>query len=122
MKDIDLSFASFIPSLLKSVPELVPLYQEHITDNFNELLPHVFFGEVTRFVVSNYKARQNLEALKRIFDFLDRGINSKDEKLQELISVSFLENLLPEEGEEECFHEIKNLLSKSLQTELKLYE
>jgi len=119
MTCVNLSFESFIPSLLQAVPELVPVYEEHMIDNFDELLPHVFMGDVTRFVVSSYKNKENLVSVKKILDLLDQAIRSEDEKLQELVSVSFLENLPQEEA---CFNDIKKLMSDDLRDELALYE
>jgi len=46
---------SLIERLLASVPDLRGVYDEHISDN-DELLPHVFFGDVTRFAIENAAA------------------------------------------------------------------
>lgn len=115
---MNLTYDSFIPLLLQKLPELLPLYEEHMDDNFNELLPHVLFGDITRFVVSSYEEKKNLASLQRIFTLLDKAIQSKDNELRILISVSFLENLPQDKV---CFPEIKRLLSPALQKELELY-
>lgn len=113
-----LSFNAFIPHLIKSVPELIPLYDEHINE-YDEMLEHVFLGEVTRFIESSYKSKNKSYVLNRIFELFDSVFNSEDEKLVELISVSFLENLTKDD---EDYRNIKNMLSRSMQNELRLYE
>jgi hypothetical protein len=40
----------FIEEMLRKVPELRPYYQEHLVD-YDELLPHDFMGDVTRYVM-----------------------------------------------------------------------
>jgi hypothetical protein len=36
-------------------PDPFTLLDEHVEDNFGEILPHVFFGDLTRFIVSTYE-------------------------------------------------------------------
>ena len=113
-----LNFFSFIKMLLESVPELKSVYDEHI-DDYDELLEHVFMGDVTRFAETLYKRDPNSECLVRLLSFLDKAFLTNDKKLQELISVSFLENL---SQDDECYLGIKQLLSDALHRELSLYE
>jgi len=89
------STVSFVRELLLRVPELQSVYDMHIDDH-DELLPHVFLGEVTRYVVQQVQsgAGETSQPLSRILDFFEQSVESQDEKLQELISVSFLENLV----------------------------
>ena len=90
---------AFVLSLIKIVANLNRLYDEHIED-YDELLPHVFFGELTRYVVNLYKSildcssdTKRWDELDTILVYLENGISGNDEKVQELIAVSFLENL-----------------------------
>jgi hypothetical protein len=46
------STISFVQDLVRQFQELRNLLKEHQEDNFGELLPHVFLGDVTRYVVS----------------------------------------------------------------------
>jgi len=98
----------FIEGLVGRYPRLKPIFDEHVSDNFGEVLPHLFFGDLTRYVVSRFLAVESgaehesaaseaeLEAL--LSDFEDAYVGG-DEEIQELISVSFLESL-PRPGEE----------------------
>ena len=54
----------FCEELIHKVPLLAGLLKEHIED-YDELLHHVFMGEVSRYVVSHREGR------KQIGDFLD---------------------------------------------------
>ena len=74
------------------------VYDKHIED-YDELLPHVFFGDLTRYVVELYKAtldcsqdKSKWDELDTILSYLEDGISGNDEEIQELIAVSFLEN------------------------------
>jgi len=89
---------SFVRSLATRWPGLGPILEEHINDNFGEILPHVFFGDLTRYVLSLLgEASRGDEAARRelreILDYLEETYAGGDVELQELIFVSFLENL-----------------------------
>ena len=118
MIEARLSFLSFIKLLLENVPELKSVYDEHI-DDYDEFLEHVLMGDVTRFAEVLYKNDPNSECLVRLLSFLDKAFLTKDKKLQELISVSFLENL---SRDDECYFGIRQLLSDVLRQKLSLYE
>jgi hypothetical protein len=111
--------------LLARVPELQPLYNEHIEDN-GELLPHVFMGDVTRFVVSlhakslgkRFDSIESRRTLMKILDFFEENMRGADD-VQELISVSFLENL---DQSAENYASLKSYFGGSLLDELSKYE
>ena len=109
-----------VSQLLDRVPELGSLYDEHIQDN-NELLPHVFFGDVTRYVVQEMRCRESQpsQPVQRILSFLEQCMVSGDEQVNELISVSFLENLL---GEDDVLANLKKLMGPNLAREFAAYE
>jgi hypothetical protein len=72
------SETAFIAELLADVPGLRPSYLEHLDDNFGELLPHVFFGDVTDWAVEQHPAAKRgsataEEALTRLLNFLESG-------------------------------------------------
>jgi hypothetical protein len=95
---------AFVRSLVERFPALRPLLHEHLADNFGEMLPHVFFGDLTRRVLSLLDPSEDKEVFERrselrdILTVLEAAYASGDEELQELISVSFLEHL-PRPGE-----------------------
>jgi hypothetical protein len=45
---------TFVGRLLQVLPELKSTYEQHLADN-DLLLPHVFMGDVTRFVIGRMK-------------------------------------------------------------------
>ncbi|WP_156886038.1 DUF7674 family protein [Rheinheimera baltica] len=112
-----ISFQTFMNLLLEEVPELSIAYSEHI-DDYDELIEHVFMGDVTRFSEELYFENPDSEVLKRLLHFIDRAFAVEDEKLKELISVSFLENL---SRDEKSFEGIRGLLSAKLVEELSKY-
>lgn len=98
----------FIERLVGRYPILKPIFDEHVSDNFGEVLPHLFFGDLTRYTVSRFldvdseAVPQGLEAgpeLRRLLNDIEDTYSDGDEEIQELISASFLENL-PRPGEQ----------------------
>jgi len=87
---------SFVSSMVARFPSLYRLLEDHIRDNAGEVLPHVFFGEVTRYVLSLLVAARGeprRELIGDVLSYLEEAYAAGDEELRELISVSFLENL-----------------------------
>jgi hypothetical protein len=115
----------FVRDLLLQVPDLQPLYKEHVEDN-DELLPHVFMGDVTRFIVAlnadslseGPDSTASERTLTKALDFLEQGMHKAD-KVRELVAVSFLENL---DQSDENYPSLKSHLGKSLLEQLAKYE
>jgi hypothetical protein len=114
---------SFVRSMVGRFPGLYGPLEEHIEANFGELLPHVFFGDVTRYVVSLFLATRSSACLaprrelRDILSYLEEAYAAGDEELRELISVSFLENL-PRPGESGA--EVRELVGPNLKSQLLL--
>ncbi len=112
---------AFVRSIVARFPGLTVLLEEHIKD-FDEVLPHVFFGDLTRHVVSlallanTGGERAAAQELCGILDFLEETYAMGSIELQELISVSFLENL-PRPSEEGS--EIRAMVGPSLSHQLR---
>lgn len=88
-----------IERLVQAVPDLVPLYNEHITD-YDEVLPHVFFGDVVRYLTQDFSGpdvrvlrEQHHRHVLKVLRILDDAIMLADPDVLELLSVSFLENI-----------------------------
>ena len=113
----------FVRSLVRRFPDLEPLLEEHVADNFGELLPHVFFGDLTRWVLSLLEPTAGPERFERgsqlrgILSALEMAYASGDDELEELISVSFLEHL-PRPGEHHS--EIRSMLGARLSAQLRV--
>jgi len=89
----------FIRAMVARFPGLRPLLNEHRQDQDGELLPHLFFADLTRYLLSLLSDESNVCAgrdLREMLDYLDDAYGN-GALLQELISVSFLENLQGED-------------------------
>lgn len=104
----------FVEEVLASVPELKEIYNEHITDH-DVLLPHVFFGDVTRFAIAEAEKEETSSALVRLLSVLELGLVKENEQIAELIAVSFVENLC---GEDAAMRSLKRLMGPKLTKEL----
>jgi len=106
MTDQQLTYSNVLDLLLQQIPELRPLFDKHLKDQFGEPLQHVFFGDLTRYTIEQVRAAEtnidqnSLSVAKRILDFLEHAMNCSDGLVPELVSVSFLENLRP--GDKAC--------------------
>ena len=80
------STTEFCKSLVRTCPELEGLLAEHISD-YDELLPNVFLGDVTRHVLTDGAGRC------QIVEYLNKSSSSGDSDVENLIAVSFVENL-----------------------------
>ncbi len=74
-----------------AVPELLPALTEH-AEYYEDVLPHVFFGDVTRYAVE-ILASEETDVLARLLSCLERGLASGDQDVDNLICVSFVENM-----------------------------
>ena len=83
----------FCRRLVEDIPELAPILQEHLEDNFDEMLPHVFFGDVTRWVDDALASDPQSAPARELLARLDQAATDGDDNVKELIAVSFLENL-----------------------------
>ncbi len=125
-----LTYENFVDMLLETVPEFQPIYNEHMID-YEELLTHVLMGDFVRFLFDAYSksvsATRTSERWKTVIidslDVMEEAIVAKDPKLRNLISVSFLENLSPDENNQmETYQSLKLLLGPNLRKELKYYD
>ena len=113
----------FVLCLVGNVSTLRHIYDKHI-EEYDELLPHVFFGDLTRYVVNLYKTTQdhssdmrNWDELDNIIIYLENGISKSDENVRELIAVSFLENL---ESTDSSLRNLEQRFGPNLKKELKV--
>lgn len=83
----------FIKELVDNNTSLKAMYEEHI-EAYDSVLPHVFFGELERIIALNFKS--NDLAVRKIFKFLNQGLNSESESVRSLILASHLKDVYPE--------------------------
>jgi len=74
-----------IQDLIAAAPELDVLLREHLAD-YDELLPHLLLGDITRWLVERGPVAEVLAVL-------EHHIDAGDGDVQHVIAVSFLENL-----------------------------
>lgn len=80
----------FCERLAAEFPSLFTILGEHIRD-YDEILPNVFLADVTRHLLSHGTHREG------IVRFLDDSFDSLGPDVQELIAVSFVENIESEQ-------------------------
>ena len=83
---------AFVGALCEQFPVLIPLLQTHL-DAYEALLPHLFLGEVTPWLVERYVENPTDETTLGILRFIDTAFASAAGDRYELIAASFLENL-----------------------------
>ena len=88
----------FVDWIVARHPGLAPILEEHLND-YDELLSHVLFGDVTRYAADlARRAAEEPEAeaeLLRLLEDLDRAIlpeGQEDDPVNNVVWVSFVEN------------------------------
>lgn len=108
---------AFVGALAHRFPALLSVLEEHLEEQRGEVLPHVLMGEVTRWLVAQFIGAGGSDvAIRDVLGFMEQAFNSGGEQVQELLAVSFLENL-PRPGEPGS--EIRSILGPSMQEELR---
>jgi hypothetical protein len=80
-----------IEELVAAVPELKADWEEHLSDHGP--LPYLFFGNVRRFALANVRQAEP-EARRRFAMAINRFSDSGDWEIENLVAVSFFENLV----------------------------
>ena len=114
-----LSPHTFVAQLTDEFPDLRPFRDRHLAE-YDEMLPHVFFGDLTRWLVDSYLAdpggRDGPDPVwRRLLDRFEQAYGVGDAGTRELLYASFLENL-PYPGEPG--EEISRYLGPSLGADL----
>jgi hypothetical protein len=87
----------FVNWLVDRHPGLAPVLEEHLA-TYDELLPHVFFGDVTRYALSLARDGE-IDELNRLLGDLDAALDESEDEVANLVSVSFVENASTDEDE-----------------------
>lgn len=109
---------SLINYIKKNIPEFQSRIDEHLEDNYGEVLLHPLMGEFTRFLIDAYK-ENNTELFERCISLIEMMISSTDEKLSELASVSILENL---HQADQVYDDIKKSLKTNSLKQIQIIE
>ncbi|MBO0826670.1 MAG: hypothetical protein J2P24_02700 [Streptosporangiales bacterium] len=85
-----------VERLVARVPGLRQSYDEHVADN-DILLPHVYFGDVTRWVVADFEETRDrpdaTSGWRDVVEFLEEEYPTSDDDAKAVIQQSFIENL-----------------------------
>ena len=112
---------AFVNEVAALSPTLTALLREHVNDNFGDVLPHVFIGDVARHIVTMVRVPSSednpavLCEVKRILDVMEAGYAAGMPEVQELIAASFLENL---PLQEDSGSQIRRMLGPNLTNKL----
>jgi len=122
MKNAKFTYKDVAPLLIQEIPEFSDTYNEYL-ENDGQVLLHVLFGDLTRFLIAAYKEicnSANSEALfLRILDFVEEIYVHGDADVRVLVEASFLENLL-QSGDD--YQGIKIYLRENTFQQLKVME
>lgn len=107
----------FIRQLVDEFPGLRPALDEHVEDNYGEVLAHPFLADALRLVLATLDdGPRRVPGLdvQRMLEYLERRFTEGDEDLQELISTGFLESL---PRADEPGHRVRAMLGPTLRAE-----
>lgn len=77
--------------LIDEFKDLKPVLQEHL-DFYEELLPHVYFGECNEFFIS-YINEDNPQMLQRLFGVFEIMATEGNDQVKNILCVTILERL-----------------------------
>lgn len=99
----EIAYEDVVDRLVERVPEFGDAVEEHLRDN-ESLLEHVLFGDLTRFVL---RAREDGDeaVVRRALEFLDEALRHGDGRTENLLAVSFVENVGPWDPDQAAFIE-----------------
>ncbi|GAA1325113.1 hypothetical protein ACFSWE_03525 [Leucobacter albus] len=89
--DIDRADEAYCRDLVKRVPALRPLLEEHLVDQGGELLGYIFLSDVARWAEANVVAEK--AAVVVLINELNRGLAEGPLEVPNLIAVGFGESL-----------------------------
>lgn len=92
VKVVPITYATVVDHLLTAVPGFEDVYERHLS-LYDEVLPHVLFGEFTRFLVEAHTSGRS-ETVDRGLRFLESALRDGDALVKSLVSASFVENCL----------------------------
>ncbi|MEK6927998.1 MAG: hypothetical protein AABX11_06210 [Nanoarchaeota archaeon] len=100
--------------LTEYIPEFLKDYKNFLKDNDGEKIIHVLFGAyLFPFTIKSIKNKK-ISTLKRIGKFLSKCFKFGDEKIVNIIHVSFFENMKKED-----FEKLVTYLSEELSVHMK---
>ena len=89
MNPLDVAFLGF---LVYRNRELLPVLQEHLQDQEDQLLPYLLLADIMRWMITDLAQSADTIVVRRILKEFERRFE-EEEDLQTLIVCGFLENL-----------------------------
>ena len=96
-----IDYDTFFPLLLQRVPEFQHTFDEDIA-LFGDIINHAFMADLYDFVLQLYSKhlshaddKKSLDVVTRALGYLEEAMASHDQRVPELVSLSFLEGLPP---------------------------
>lgn len=77
--------------LLQAIPEFEPAFAEHLEDMEGDVLYHLLFEDLVRFVKAA-RGRHDQELVLRTLAFVDQAFQDADAYVANVIDVSFVES------------------------------
>jgi hypothetical protein len=92
-----MSQIKFLRDLSERVPAVKELEREHL-DDFDEMLPTVVMGAITRLYCKACRRGwpEDAEVAVAISESMENGLASADESIRDLVMLGFVENLMGE--------------------------
>lgn len=115
MTEQALTQQNFFPLLIELVPELEPLYREHVTF-YKEPVPGIFFASLARIVSDSAR---NLEGehsarLEVILDMVDQALSAEDVALRKDAKYGFVDAIEDVKIRESLWAYSKAVLNREL--------
>lgn len=88
-----MDYNNVVQKMLKAIPEVTPMYEKEL-DWWDEILPHIVFGDVVNPYIIRLLREGNAEQIvQKVFNFLEQMAICSDERVQEILAVTVLEQL-----------------------------
>ena len=100
---------AMIGALVHEYDQFLPLLEEHLDDNFAEVLPHLLLSDVIRVLTANYD--ESPAMCRSVISWLDREYHSGPEDIRDLIGANGVE-MIPSPGQPGAG--LRDLLSPTL--------
>lgn len=86
-----LNESSFVEELVAACPEIQVIVNQHLSDNDHELLLHLLVADIRRFAIERFDAH-DAATLERCLDAISMGLTDGDERVENAVAVSFVED------------------------------
>jgi hypothetical protein len=84
---------ALVERVARNIPPFKNIFEDHVKF-YEELLPHILFGEITPVAIDfESGSNQEKEYLRTFLDILEEELLFDDQESRDVIALSFLENL-----------------------------